>query len=252
MRHSQLVLPNEWRSLSGSAVLFFNMDVEIINLPSIWLSATELSRLNSITDPEQARFYRQSRLLLRYLLGHCLSLPPESIQFSLQLHGKPRLGDEYRLEFNLSHSKNWLAIAISTAPVGVDIEYSDTSTNRSWLAIAKRFFHQEEYLYLKELSESKLVTAFSSFWTQKEAVLKANGTGLNAGLNKLNLLTQQHILDNNTYYLESGRPVSQLQCTICTQGSPTAVTYYIVNEQLEIQPIQPPYISHLCLKPNSL
>lgn len=248
-----LRFPDNQLTLSGSTVIFCNLAMSDINIPADWLSETESIRFHSISNPQQAHFYRLSRGILRAVLGHFISEQPEKVTFAVQPHGKLQLTGN-QLQFNISHSQHWLAIAVSGSPVGIDIEYSDDHTRqRSWLAVAKRFFTDDEYLYLKAQPATNVRAVFTRFWTQKEAILKAHGAGLNAGLHKLNLLSLQHSLDQQTYWLEYGEPVPQLQCAISTQNSSKEpVTYYILNERLEIHPLQPPYISHLCLKPDSL
>lgn len=253
MNLDQLRFPDNLQTLSGTTVILCNLTMPDVLVPAGWLSETESERLHNISSPEQAYLYQLSRCILRAALGHFTGIPPEAVAFEVQPHGKLQLSGN-QFQFNISHSQHWLAIAVSGSPVGIDIEYSEVHTRqRSWLSIARRFFTEEEYLYLNALPASDVHTAFTRFWTQKEAVLKAHGDGLNAGLHKLDLLSQQHSLDQQTYWLEYGEPVPRVQCAISTQNHrQEPVTYYILNEQLEIHPLQPPYISHLCLKPDSL
>ena len=229
-----------------------NMNMPDMTFPASWLSEAESARLHAISRPEHAHFYLQSRGLLRTVLGHLTGQLPEKVTFAALPHGKPQLVGN-NLQFNLSHNQHWLAIAIAKSPVGIDIEFSENTRQRAWLAVAGRFFTKEEFRYLGALPEEDLRAAFFRFWTQKEAILKAHGAGLNAGLYKLDLLSALHSLDQQIYYSEYSNPIPQLHCAISTQNViKTPVAYYILKEQLEIQPLMPPYISHLCLKPNSL
>ena len=253
MHNNRLMLPDSWSPLSGSKILLCNMTKLNLSFTDN-LSGEEQARLQTISHPTQAKFYQQSRCLLRTLLGQLLHQPPAEICFSTASHGKPQL-TQHPLQFNISHSQNWLAVVTSPYPVGIDIEcYSQASRKRSWLALAKRFFTAGEYQYLSSLSDPDLRDKFTRLWTQKEAVLKAHGDGLNAGLDKLDLLSQQHCLDTQTYRLEYCAPQPELQCAVGIQTTDSVIVdyYYILNERLEIQPVQPPYISHLTLRPDSL
>lgn len=216
------------------------------------LSDAEQARLQTISHPAQAKFYQQSHCLLRILLGQLINQSPEKLCFSATTHGKPQLA-QHQLEFNISHSQHWLAIALATAPVGVDIEFTAQAPARPWLALARRFFTANEYLHLSKQPADQLAHAFFQLWTQKEAVLKAHGGGISAGLQRLDLLTHLHSLDEQFYKTEYSQPFPELHCAVSLQSkTESPISYYILNDQLEIEPLLPPYIHHLCLKPNSL
>ena len=86
------------------------------------------------------------------------------------------------MNFNISHAGDYIVIALSNSPdvlLGVDIEQHQP---RDFLAIAKRFFTQNEYHYLSQLSEPQLTQDLFHIWTQKEAFVKAIGQGINYSL----------------------------------------------------------------------
>lgn len=251
MHSNILTLPDSWFPLSGSKILLCNMTALNVSFPD-YLSDAERTRLQSISDPAQANFYQQSRCLLRILLGQLINQSPKKICFSATAHGKPQL-TQHRLQFNISHSQHWLCIALANAPVGVDIEFTAQAPVRPWLALAKRFFTAHEYQHLTKQSADQLANVFIQLWTQKEAVLKAHGGGISAGLQRLDLLTHLHSLDEQIYAMEYSQPILQLHCAVSLQTTvESPISYYILNDQLEIEPLLPPYIHHLCLKPNSL
>ncbi len=103
-------------------------------------------------------------------------------QFVLNEHGKPALaGAAHALDFNLSHSGDWLACAVTAGtPVGVDIEYCHPK--RTTMKLARRFFRQEEVAALQVCSEAQQRDRFYDFWTLKEAAVKARGEALVPGL----------------------------------------------------------------------
>ena len=253
MHSNRLKLPDSGFPLSGSNVLLCNMSKLSLSFPD-YLSDTEQARLQTISNPAQAKFYQHSRCLLRTLLGQLLHQPPAEICFSTTAHGKPQL-TQHQLQFNISHSQHWLCIALATVPVGVgvDIEFTAQAPIRPWLALAKRFFTANEYQHLTKQPAEQLANHFFQLWTQKEAVLKAHGGGISAGLQRLDLLTHLHSLDDQRYQTEYSQPIPQLHCSVSLQTkAETPISYYILSDQLEIEPLLPPYIHHLCLKPNSL
>ena len=84
-------------------------------------------------------------------------------------HGRPRLPGT-RLEASISHSGDIVAVALAEAgPVGVDIERL-SAADYSDLASTVCTTVEQRNLYT--------VADFYSYWTRKEAVLKATGEGL--------------------------------------------------------------------------
>ncbi|WP_394173833.1 4'-phosphopantetheinyl transferase family protein [Thalassotalea litorea] len=79
---------------------------------------------------------------------------------------------------SISHSKSWLAIAVSENPVdiplGIDIEVP--KRGRNVLSIAKHSFADEEYQALQK--ESDPSKTFYLLWTLKEALCKATSLSL--------------------------------------------------------------------------
>lgn len=96
------------------------------------------------------------------------------------------------LFFSLSHAGNYVAVAVDTKPIGIDIErirpYKESLT--------RRFFSKEEQEILARLSafltgDSKDHNtkdhAFTQVWTLKESFLKVTGLGLKLGLDTFSI-----------------------------------------------------------------
>jgi 4'-phosphopantetheinyl transferase len=95
------------------------------------------------------------------------------------------------LYFNLSHSGDFAALAISSlGAVGVDIE---STRQRSYLKIVDRFFHKDENEQLLNCDEANREQLFYRLWTLKEAFFKATGLGISQGLDKARF----YLDDNN-------------------------------------------------------
>lgn len=86
--------------------------------------------------------------------------------------GKPLLNGVY---FNLSHSGGMVALAVSAAPVGCDIERL-----RSAPVGVERRFTAAERKYLCGFTGVERDRAFFGLWTAKESYLKMTGEGLSA------------------------------------------------------------------------
>ena len=94
-------------------------------------------------------------------------------------NGKPFLKGS-NIYFNYSHSREYLVIAIGHAPIGVDIEYVKRSINVP--KISRRFFHFSELSFLAESADPH--HAFITLWTQKEALIKANGSTISRDIGR--------------------------------------------------------------------
>lgn len=111
---------------------------------------------------------------------------PQPLTVAYEPKGKP-----YILHvpwyYNLSHSGDYVALAISDAPVGIDIQqkrpYKDS--------LVKRFFSEIEAI-VYESPQKQLFgdreTLFYTLWCRKEAYGKLLGTGLTEDVLKRNML----------------------------------------------------------------
>ena len=118
----------------------------------------------------------------RRVLSRYAAVAPPDWQFVLNKHGKPAVaGATHALDFNLSHSGDWLACAVTAGtPVGVDLEYCHP--DRAAMKVARRFFRPEEVAALLDCGEAQQRDRFYDFWTLKEAAVKARGEALVPGL----------------------------------------------------------------------
>ena len=76
--------------------------------------------------------------------------------------------------FSLSHVSSLSVAALADSPVGIDVEWSDSSRDTS--GIAARFFTPDEQEQISRSNDP--VLTFLSLWTKKEAFAKLTGEGL--------------------------------------------------------------------------
>ena len=99
----------------------------------------------------------------------------EKQRVALTEHKKPYLMDYPEAHFNISHSGEYVALAVSDKPVGVDIQ-----KNKEYnYDVAKRVCNEKELKDLEDCIDK--ASEFIKLWTQKEAVLKMNGCGIANG-----------------------------------------------------------------------
>jgi len=112
-----------------------------------------------------------SALVKRYYLAKILDLAPQYININYNHHQRPFLDNHPKIDFNISHSGDYLVIAISdTAKLGVDIECQN---NQGQLAdLSPLVFSKSEQSLVANNNDN-----FLCLWTKKEALLKARGVG---------------------------------------------------------------------------
>ncbi len=135
----------------------------------------------------------------------------KNIQYDI--FGKPYF-DFDSFFFNISHSKNIVICAINkNFDVGIDLEYvKDTDVsdfknqmlNVEWDKINK--------------SNNKMLE-FYEYWTQKEAVLKVVGKGLDIPLKSFLIKENQTIINNISYSLQSINVDKNYCCNIAVKSS---------------------------------
>lgn len=139
------------------------------------LSTISQYRQNAVNSAKQQNDKVRS-LAVTLLLDEILAeygLNESEMSYSQNEHKKPYFDNKSNLHFNLSHSKDYAAVAVSDNEVGIDIEQKRDVN----LKIAKRFFTENECDYIKSTDD------FFRIWVLKESFIKAIGKGLACPLN---------------------------------------------------------------------
>lgn len=108
--------------------------------------------------------------LLKHYLGVC-----DDGQLIRTAYGKPmlRAGKVY---FNLSHSGDYVVLAIADMDIGVDMEQV---MDVHWPSVRK-VFSKKQQEHLEQTPERERPRQFTRMWTECEALLKLWGTGFAA------------------------------------------------------------------------
>ncbi len=154
-----------------------SLDVELDRHTKI-LSLSELERMRRFRFREDQLQFATSHANIRRILSAYLTCQPHLLEFASTSLGKPYLVDA-PVHFNLSHTSRLGILAVSCEThVGVDIE-----TIRPIEAdVALAHFSTRELSDLEHLPEPVWLRGFYNCWTRKEAILKAEGIGLNPPL----------------------------------------------------------------------
>ncbi|PKF75110.1 4'-phosphopantetheinyl transferase family protein [Chryseobacterium sp. PMSZPI] len=100
-----------------------------------------------------------------------------------------------KLHFNISHSKNLVVCAIAEFPIGIDVEFKDTAVN--YLDFQFQMTNNE----FQKIHDSEDKTdGFFKYWTYKEAVIKAHGSGMMIPLESFEVIDDKCFLDGQIFF----------------------------------------------------
>lgn len=117
-----------------------------------------------------------TRLVFSYLKH------PNKYFLKKNYYGKPKIENCPHLNFNISHSGEWVLLAIGQGEIGIDIERVKDLIRP--LEIASRFFSENEYKRLVNIKDdNEKLCKFFEIWTKKESFIKYLGTGISTPLN---------------------------------------------------------------------
>lgn len=159
----------------GDCVHLWHLDFNKLSNPLNPAAGAQSSDLSVVQQRAVRRFY------LRLLLGAYLGLPGKDIHITRRIRGRPELKftqSKGELDFNVARSSSCYLIGISSgAGIGVDLEIAARRAGKP-LALAKRYFCEQETNALSRLDGDQLHRAFMHTWACKEAIVKANGMGI--------------------------------------------------------------------------
>lgn len=153
------------------------------------LSTDEMARSERFHFAEGRRQFLAARGLLRTTLSqYCPYIAPADWHFGVNEWGRPHIKGRGsgRLDFNLSHTKGCVALAVCRAgSPGIDVEWVERLNDLD--DIAGRFFAPGEAATLLALPAEARRRRFFELWTLKEAYIKARGMGLSIALDSFEI-----------------------------------------------------------------
>ena len=152
---------------------------------------TEVQRMLPLVSEQR----RQQALRYKHTLGRycCLKawlmlkdLMGMEVEWEYNEHGKPYFEDGPF--FSISHCKAGIAVVIDEKPIGIDIE----SIRHADPELIERTMNAEERQQIQSDRD------FTRLWTQKEAVVKALGTGITSFEQLQNILSTYRNIEIST------------------------------------------------------
>ncbi|NIK61103.1 4'-phosphopantetheinyl transferase family protein [Kribbella shirazensis] len=149
------------------------------------LDRVERERLAAyVREVDQARFLL-GVTIVRQVLAARFSLPAAKIMLDRTCsecgkpHGKVRAVG-LPVELSVTHSGQLVGVAVADRPVGLDVERVDPELDVD--GVARVALSADEVRALHGHSGIEKARAFTTYWTRREAVVKATGVGLRGKL----------------------------------------------------------------------
>ncbi len=135
--------------------------------------------------------------------------------------GKPRA--ESGVCFNLSHSGDWVLLAVSDKEIGCDIE---RLRQVEALRMGKVVFTENEMALLRQSTDR--LGKFYELWTKKEALLKCMGKGFHRAAKTVDVCADRFCEDGVDYFLKT-KAFSDYTISVCTQGEDSGFAIEIAH-----------------------
>ena len=159
------------------------VDFAVLSEANDWLSLLseeERTRAAGIANPTVRARFEIGRGLRRKMLSGATGLLAEEITFAESEGDKPRALNVAGWDFNVSHSGDYVAVAVGRGQVGVDLE--QIRPVREMESIVDRYFHPDEGAVWRAVAPGLRKEAFFVLWSAREASMKCVGFGLARGL----------------------------------------------------------------------
>ncbi|HJP63420.1 MAG TPA: 4'-phosphopantetheinyl transferase superfamily protein [Mucilaginibacter sp.] len=159
-------------------------------------------------------------LLVEVLKQFRQSLSLHDLQYNT--HHRPYFNNS--IDFNIAHSGN-LVICCGTnvGKIGADIE----QVKEIDLAEYHDHFTANEWNIIRNYPD--ILNGFFNFWTRKESILKAIGTGLHTPLSSVDVANDDVNYDDVAYYIQKLNIDAGYPCHIATTGESGNVKLLSVN-----------------------
>ena len=193
-----LVYTGQSLSITGQVHLFKVDTAAVFNRVSLenLLPAEELEKAQRFLHQQDRQRYIVRKHVLRLLLARVLGINPGQLDFQVTANKKPCVQG---IEFNVSHSNNYIVILLASLPAGIDIEYINPLFQ--FEDLMELCFNPEEQEFIRKASNP--LVNFYTLWTRKEAILKATGEGLTDDIPNVSTLEMLQSRNAQSYIVQS-------------------------------------------------
>ncbi|MDJ1500566.1 4'-phosphopantetheinyl transferase family protein [Xanthocytophaga agilis] len=129
------------------------------------------------------------------------------------------------MDFNIAHSEDFAIIAYTRyGKVGIDLERMIAVRPEDF----KSQMSMDEWMRIENAVDQQ--TAFYVYWTQKEAVLKANGKGMYIPLQSFQIQTDFTYLEGDNWFLKEIQIADGYKCHLAMNQEQSVEIYNLTRE----------------------
>jgi 4'-phosphopantetheinyl transferase len=225
---TDILTSSDWQTYDNSTVLPYHRThvfrVCVSSLISRFetgslLTEEEKIRGNRYLRQEDKNSFKVRRSVLKILIASLLSIPTDEVVFKSYNNKKPHIEG---IHFNTSHSRDLALIAISTAIIGVDIEFEQPDFDYTDISLSA--LTEDEQAFIKH--NSNPISNFYTIWTRKEALLKASGEGLVDQMNQVSTMERDVSRYNHKYRLLSLKTDQKYNMSIAINQEEPDISYW--------------------------
>lgn len=198
------------------------MDIFYLNITPFRNKINFINNLEKIDEErkEKIQRYKQTDDKLRglgagILINHIRKIYNVSDKILVESHGKPYFENK-KINFNISHSGNYVVAAVSKYDIGIDIQRVKEDKHK----VAEKNFLPSECDFINAAKdETEKMERFCQIWTAKEAYLKNIGMGLRKPLNSFEVVVENEDLylpERNEFKLIQFKLDSNYIITVCS------------------------------------
>ena len=143
------------------------------------LSTSELERVRKFSSQKRKNEFILGRILLRAYLSKKLRKAEKDININVAKNGAILILETLnnkQLFASISHSNDYVVVAIDYFPLGIDIEFK--KERKDFFKLSKVAFNDKNLIYkIKDEKDlEKIKDYFYNAWTKKEALYKLEST----------------------------------------------------------------------------
>ena len=137
------------------------------------LDRQEKQRYESFRLEKSKQSFLQTRRIIKSVLVHYGVTPP--VQFHYSERGKPSVSAA--VHFSLAHCRDGIAVAVSSAPIGIDVESLDRG-REVWRKADKLINSAALQAVNQQATDVQSADMFTFYWTCIEALVKLNDSSI--------------------------------------------------------------------------
>jgi 4'-phosphopantetheinyl transferase len=218
-----------------------NENKQLLDFFGSGLYDNEIEKLSRFHQQKDRQRFIVSRGALRFLLAKYLDIAADKIGFSLDKNKKPILAGmtDSPVHFNISHSADWIVMAFSVYPIGVDVEKIDNAY--PYREILAMNFSREEINYIEDTPQPR--SNFYLLWTRKEALAKATAAGIHDELKLMPTLDGMRQIDDQIIGSTSSWRVSSFSVdehytgSIACAAGVNTINFFEATPSFFLQPV---------------